>query len=156
MHAFDAPPAAHGPAALGYRPMDLIHEEFETLVAQALHCDDDRIPVAIAALCGHLQSHFAEEDRWMEETGFPARDCHMAEHAAVLASASEVFARVQAGRHALGRSFAQALADWFPPHADYLDSALAHWMCKRATGGKPVVFHPRSRPARSDADALTT
>ncbi|KWT98735.1 hypothetical protein APY03_0047 [Variovorax sp. WDL1] len=26
-------------------------------------------------------------------------------------------------------------------HADYLDSALAAWMCKQQFGGKPVVLH---------------
>ena len=34
----------------------------------------------------------------------------------------------------------KALMDWFPGHADYLDSALAHWMCKQRLGGKPVVI----------------
>ena len=33
-----------------------------------------------------------------------------------------------------------ALMDWFPGHADYLDSALAHWMCKERLGGKPIVL----------------
>ena len=32
------------------------------------------------------------------------------------------------------------LADWFPKHADQLDSALAHWMAKKRLGGKPVVL----------------
>jgi hemerythrin len=40
----------------------------------------------------------------------------------------------------VGRSFLQELARWFPGHADYLDSALAAWMCKRQFGGKPVVL----------------
>jgi hypothetical protein len=35
---------------------------------------------------------------------------------------------------------ADALADWFPGHADCLDSALAQWMVKRKTGGVPLVF----------------
>ena len=34
---------------------------------------------------------------------------------------------------------AQALADWFPGHADYLDSALAQWMVKKQLGAIPVV-----------------
>jgi hypothetical protein len=32
------------------------------------------------------------------------------------------------------------LFEWFPGHADYLDSALAAWMTKQTMGGKPVVF----------------
>jgi hypothetical protein len=34
---------------------------------------------------------------------------------------------------------AQSLADWFPGHADYLDSALAQWMVKKQLGAIPVV-----------------
>ena len=44
---------------------------------------------------------------------------------------------------AIGRDFAAELERWFPGHADYLDSALAAWMCKRQFGGKPVVLHAR-------------
>jgi hypothetical protein len=36
--------------------------------------------------------------------------------------------------------FAGYLFEWFPGHADYLDSALAAWMTKRRFGGKPVVL----------------
>lgn len=38
------------------------------------------------------------------------------------------------------RELAVALQDWFPGHADYMDSALALWMVKRAHGGAPLVF----------------
>ena len=62
------------------------------------------------------------------------------EHAAVMRSVAEVRERVAQGDIAVGRSLAQELARWFPGHADYLDSALAAWMCKRQFGGKPVVL----------------
>jgi hemerythrin len=88
----------------------------------------------------HLRAHFGAEDRWMRETDFPPGDCHMDEHAAVLRSADEVEPLVAGGNLAVGRSFLQELARWFPGHADYLDSALAAWMCKRQFGGKPVVL----------------
>jgi hypothetical protein len=32
------------------------------------------------------------------------------------------------------------LIQWFPSHADHLDSALAHWISKLRTGGRPVVL----------------
>jgi hemerythrin len=38
------------------------------------------------------------------------------------------------------RDLVEHLADWFPKHADQLDSALAHWMSKNRLGGKPVVL----------------
>ena len=57
--------------------------------------------------------------------------------------------RVAAGDFEAGRSLARALADWFPGHADYLDSALAHWMCKKRFGAPPVVLR-RSVAAPAD------
>ena len=84
----------------------------------------------------------------MRETGFPPGDCHIDEHAAVLRSAAEVEPLVAAGHVAVGRSFVEELARWFPGHADYLDSALAAWMCKRQYGARPVVLHRKpQRPA---------
>lgn len=133
---------------LGYGPMDTIHAEFDELVHASLAASDDEFHARLLPLIAHLQSHFGQEDAWMRETGFPPGDCHMDEHAAVLRSAAEVEPLVAAGQVAVGRSFVEELARWFPGHADYLDSALAAWMCKRAYGGKPVVLQRRpGRPA---------
>jgi len=55
----------------------------------------------------------------------------------------QVLDLVAQGNLAIGRDFAAELERWFPGHADYLDSALAAWMCKRQFGGKPVVLHAR-------------
>lgn len=137
---------ARGPIELGYGPMDSVHAEFDELVAQALACQDEELSACLQRLTEHLHAHFESEDGWMRETDFPAGACHMDEHAAVLRSAAEVTLRVAAGDFAIGRSFVQELARWFPAHADYLDSALAAWMCKRQHGGRPVVLH-RKPPA---------
>ena len=53
--------------------------------------------------------------------------------------------RVAQGDADAARRLARALADWFPGHADYMDAALAHWMCKQRLGGKPVVVR-RHKP----------
>lgn len=135
------PPPDRDTTLLGYAPMDEIHHEFETLIAQALSCRDAELPGLLEQLQQHLQSHFAAEDQWMHETDFPARDCHIEEHAAVLRSAEEVCEIVSAGNLALGRAFVAEIDKWFPAHADYLDSALATWMCKRRFGGAPMVLH---------------
>ena len=76
----------------------------------------------------------------MQETDFPPRECHMDEHAAVLHSVAAVEVRVGQGDIAEGPRLAGALADWFPGHAQHLDSARSHWMCTRQLGGKPVVL----------------
>jgi hypothetical protein len=53
---------------------------------------------------------------------------------------------------AVCRRLGSELAAWFPGHADYLDSALAHWMCKRTLGGKPVVLRRNIRSNQSAAE----
>lgn len=98
-----------------------------------------------AAIDHHLREHFAAEDRWMRETEFPPRDCHMDEHAAVLRSCGEVLSLARRGNREPAPRFLEELRRWFPPHSDHLDSALAAWMCKRRYGGKPVVIHRTER-----------
>jgi hemerythrin len=126
---------------LGYPEMDAEHREFAELVGQLQTAPDAELGAHLAAFEAHARRHFGTEDGWMEETGFPPRDCHQKEHAAVLQSLEEVHALHGAmGRCDVVRSFADELARWFPGHADYLDSALAAWMSKRRHGGRPVVL----------------
>jgi hemerythrin-like metal-binding protein len=125
---------------LGYEPMDMVHRQFVVHVADLQRCADAEVPVVLDQMIEHLESHFREEEQLMTRHDFPPRDCHIDEHAAVLRSAAEVRQLVSQGDHAQARSFADALAGWFPGHADYMDAALAHWMVKRLHGGKPVVF----------------
>lgn len=125
---------------LGFGPMDATHEDFVRCVTAVQQATDADLPAAMDALARHLREHFSQEDQWMRETGFPPRDCHIDEHAAVLKSVEEVQALLADGDVNEPRRLANALADWFPGHADYLDSALSHWMCKQRLGGKPVVI----------------
>ncbi|MGE0333246.1 MAG: bacteriohemerythrin [Ramlibacter sp.] len=128
---------------LGYAPIDSVHAEFDELVVNAQACADDELHASLQRLHAHLVAHFGQEDAWMRESDFPAADCHIEEHTRVLQSADEVLPLVAGGRLGVGREFAAELAAWFPGHADYLDSALAAWLCKRRHGGKPVVVHRR-------------
>lgn len=137
----DPPPLLWTDALLlGFPSMDRLHEDFVRIVQALRDAPDDELAERLAEVKAHLESHFGEEDRWMKETDFPPRDCHIDEHAAVLNSVREVQALLaQGGHHDTCRGLADELARWFPGHADYLDSALAAWMCKRRHGGKPVV-----------------
>ena len=127
---------------LGYTPIDEVHEEFVGLVGRMQQAADADLAGLLAEFTHHCEQHFALENRWMLETDFPPRDCHIDEHAAVLASVHEVgemFAKGELGADVV-RDLIEHLADWFPKHADQLDSALAHWMAKKRLGGKPVVL----------------
>ena len=130
---------------LGYGPMDDTHREFVQIVSAMLQADDASFTSHFKAFALHAERHFGEEKQWMESSEFPARECHIDEHTAVMKSVREVEVVLDQGAIDAGRSLARALADWFPGHADYLDSALAAWMFQREFGGKPVVLH-RKRP----------
>lgn len=126
--------------ALGYGPMDDTHREFVDIVHAMQTCQDDELLGHLKRFEQHAVAHFDQELEWMKSTDFPSTDCHDDEHKAVLASVHDVLTKLEAGDVALARSLVQALVDWFPGHADYLDSALALWMVKRRKGGAPVVI----------------
>jgi hemerythrin-like metal-binding protein len=132
---------------LGFGPMDEVHEEFVDLVGAMQKARDEELAALLEALATHAKAHFDAENAWMVATDFPARECHIDEHAAVMRSVHQVRERLARGDHAVARRLADELASWFPGHADYLDSALAHWMCKRRLGGKPVILRRDIKPA---------
>ena len=125
---------------LGNTEIDELHHEFVEVVSAVQSASDADMPQHFAALLDHLQRHFSTEDEMMRSTDFPQRDCHIDEHAAVLQSGREVEAELQKGNAAICHSYAAALVDWFPAHAQHLDSAVVHWVSKIRTGGKPVVI----------------
>jgi hemerythrin len=129
---------------LGYGSMDDMHREFVDCVAALQGCSDARVLDRLEAFEAHAERHFSEERQWMQQTKFPGAACHIDEHEAVLQSVREVMSLLRrefSTKHfTIARSLADALADWFPAHAQHLDSALSHWMSKSRFGGKPVVL----------------
>lgn len=133
----------HDGLLLGDARMDREHEEFVALVAALKLAPDDDLAARLDAFATHAAAHFASEDHSMAETDFPPRACHTDEHAAVLHSVAAVRQRLAQGDVAVARRLADELEAWFPAHVVHLDSALAHWLCKRRLGGKPVVVRRR-------------
>jgi hemerythrin len=129
--------------AVGLDKMDEAHQEFVDCVDQMLCVPDDHLRWALEAFAAHAQRHFAEEDRWMAQSTYENARCHLDEHAAVLKSVDEVRAALARGRCDVARSFANALADWFPEHARVMDGGLASWLARQRLGGSPVVIHRR-------------
>lgn len=142
---------------LGFAPLDTVHEDFIDAVDMLLHASDDAVVSAFAHVELRTIEHFEAEERWMAESGFPARDCHFDEHSAVRRSMEGVSRLVAKGDFAAARRFATAILDWLPGHTDYMDAALAHWLCKRDHGGQPLVFRRgasrRKLPPPESADA---
>jgi hemerythrin-like metal-binding protein len=132
---------------LGHAPMDAMHQEFVQRVnllaeaASASACRESKIAAAAAAmenLLQHLEQHFAQEDFWMEKSGFPPRLCHAGEHQRVLVSLQSVLRMVRNGHSALGKTAARELESWFEQHAASMDAALAHHM--RQVGYTPTTL----------------
>lgn len=120
--------------------MDETHQEFVTCIAAIQNGAPDDCLILMDQLLEHAAAHFKQEDDWMTATEFPPRTCHMDEHAAVLASIKGVRELAIQGAPEKCRPLANELARWFPAHADHLDSALSHWMCKIKYDAKPLVF----------------
>jgi hemerythrin-like metal-binding protein len=125
---------------LGYPPMDTVHAEFVDLVGRLERATDAELAPLLEQFAAHTRAHFEMENTWMVETGFPPRECHIDEHAAVMKSVDAVRGLLAQGDSAVCRRLVQELIGWFPAHAHHLDSALAHWISKLRTGGKPVVI----------------
>ena len=126
---------------LGLPAMDATHREFVECVAALQGAPDDELPDRLEDFARHAVTHFEQEQQWMDSTAFPAAQCHGDEHAAVLASVREVQALLEQGANRqVARDLTQALVDWFPGHADYMDASLSQWMSKRSHGGAPVVL----------------
>ncbi len=143
-HELDLPMAWSDACLLGYAPLDAVHREFVDLVGALQAAPDADLPGRLADVSAHAVAHFEEERRWMQESSFPAMQCHSDEHEAVLRSLHEVGELVRAGAPAsLCRDLAAALAGWFPRHVDHMDAALSHWMSRRRYGGLPVVIRRR-------------
>ena len=127
---------------LGHAPMDDAHQEFVRVVKALAAANVVTALGCLQAVEEHLLAHFETEREWMERTQYPSMDCHTDEHQKVIDSVQRVNALAKAGQVVLRdlRRLAAALADWFPKHATYLDSALSAWINKRRYGGAPVIF----------------
>lgn len=126
---------------LGHGAMDDTHREFVDIVGAMLAAPDGKLAALLDDFMVHAERHFEDERKWMLATDFPAAQCHIDEHNAVLASVHEVRALLANGGHeATCRALARELSRWFPGHADYMDASLAQWLVKKRMGGIPVVL----------------
>ncbi|MDR1350240.1 MAG: hemerythrin domain-containing protein [Zoogloeaceae bacterium] len=132
--------------ALGHAPMDATHQEFTQLTRQLAKTETagkEAVATAMEALLRHSEQHFAQEDYWMAESGFPPVQCHAREHQRVLASLQNVLRRVKNGHSALGKTAARELESWFERHVATMDTALARHM-------RQVDYTPAALPETPD------
>lgn len=112
----------------GIGAMDATHREFVELVDGLLSCPDEELSDRLQALLEHTREHFAQESRWMEESGFPPIAIHEDEHRRVLSAMEQVLAQARAGDIPPARQLIAQLPAWFEQHAASMDNALAMHM----------------------------
>jgi len=105
--------------------MDDTHEEFVTMLHQLLATPQDQHLPLYKSLLAHTVEHFAQEDRWMLATGFSADNCHAGQHATILETMRAVEVHYEGGDTEIITRLAEALAEWFPGHANSMDAGLA-------------------------------
>lgn len=111
---------------LGLAPMDQTHVEFVDAYNRLLSVSGDELLAEMDAFIAHTVAHFDQENRWMEQIGFPA--CHKAEHDRVLAVCQDVRKRMERGDAALGRQLIRELPVWFDNHVATMDAALSSYI----------------------------
>jgi hemerythrin-like metal-binding protein len=125
---------------LGHAPMDTTHQDFVTLVSELAAADNAAMPGYVDRLIEHTVEHFAQENRWMEECGFPPIHCHTGEHERVLQSLRDM-RPIIAADPGVGRVIAAELEQWFAQHAASMDNALAFYM--RQVNYVPVAIEDK-------------
>ena len=129
--------------AIGQSVMDDTHREFVAQLNRVGVAADTEVLGALDDFIAHTETHFGQEEQWMDALEFPPRGCHRGEHEKILETAREVRKRVADGDVRLGRMLAEALAEWFPQHATSMDAILALYM--NETG-----YRPEERPTASE------
>ena len=114
--------------AIGQSVMDDTHREFVAQLNRVGEAADDGVLTALDDFIAHTEVHFSQEEQWMDAIEFPPRGCHRGEHEKIMETVRAVRTRVAAGDARLGRTLAEALAEWFPQHATSMDAILALYM----------------------------
>ncbi len=119
--------------------MNRDHAEFIALRERLLtQLSSEETPAAdtdnlLDELLTHTRHHFAEEERRMQETGFPPYPVHKGEHDSVLA---EMTAKCAAWRQARDRAALRdwadhRLGDWFVSHVSTMDFVTARYVASQ-------------------------
>ena len=105
--------------------MDETHQEFVDMINAILATPEEAQLPVYKKFLDHTVEHFAQEERWMLATGFSADNCHAEHHATILETMRVVEAHYLDSDKTIITRMAEALAEWFPGHANSMDAGLA-------------------------------
>lgn len=120
---------------LGVVCMDDEHREFINQLNRLNAASIGELSSLFAQLVEHTERHFAQEERWMLESGFIQVTLHRDEHERVLEILRETLQQLQSGDTASGRVLVKEMLAWFEQHAASMDLALARHI--EASGYQP-------------------
>lgn len=109
---------------VGLPAMDETHREFVELLARARTIDDHALQDAWQLLIDHTETHFAQEEAWMQASHFKSCDCHSRQHDMILRVMREGAVRAAQGDITPVRLMTRELAVWFPEHTRTMDASL--------------------------------
>ncbi|MDH4480672.1 MAG: hemerythrin domain-containing protein [Rhodoferax sp.] len=125
IHAQDATYQWSDSLLTGDARMDETHREFADQLGALLATPvSEQLPL-YQEFIAHTVAHFAQEDRWMQATGFTASNCHTDQHAMILETMQAVVQHYQKGEADIINRMGEALAEWFDQHATSMDAGLA-------------------------------
>jgi hemerythrin len=129
---------------LGDPSLDDDHDELERLVTAFAAGGLARAKETLDALRSHAGRHFAAEDEDLRRMQGGNAECHVDEHAAVLASLRYVRERLDdntrdvAVQERMLAALGAELRRWLPVHVGEMDRALAAFRFRQKTGGAAV------------------
>jgi hemerythrin len=101
------------------------------------HAPETGVDTLLHELLEHTRHHFAEEERLMQETGFPPYPMHKGEHDNVLADMAARIERWKQGRdvEVLRDWLEHAVGDWFVNHVTTMDFVTAGYIEMKQKAG---------------------
>lgn len=122
---------SYPPVAVDFMNRD--HQEFaerrERLLEHIVGGAADAIDKLLEELYEHTVRHFADEEKLMQDTGFPVFPVHKGEHDSVLADMAQRIGHWKSGRDlaALRDWLEHAVGDWFVAHVASMDTVTARF-----------------------------
>lgn len=123
MHPIESVPSS---TSSGVPALDKWHHDFLKALNEAAASEDPEFSSSYGTLVSKVENAFRQEERWMEEVGFPMLNVCQEQHARVLGALHNVHCRVMDGDLGLGREVVdQLLPRWFSFHTSTVDATLA-------------------------------
>jgi hemerythrin len=126
--------------ATGIPAMDQQHKQFMELInrmddAVRISIKNPAIRDVLAELVQFTKSHFAQEEKLMQETGFAAMDGHCQLHQKLLRAVTDVMEKVKSGKLLASANLAAFLHFWLEKHIMDYDQQYARHIAGLKTVG---------------------